>query len=77
METWKLSSHLWNVHVVAEPIDEGAKSALASQLLQKYQMVPDRARHRRVLPIRNPKLFGSLPDDPGQRSVVSVAHERA
>ena len=49
----------------------------ASELLQKYQMMPDGARHGGMLPIGNSKLFGGLLHDPGQRSIVGVAHERA
>src|SRR5579863_4111540 len=47
------------------------------QLLQKYQMMPDCPRHGGVLPIGNPKLFGGLLHDPGQRSIVGMTNERA
>src|SRR5580692_11200212 len=40
-------------------------------------MMPDCLSHGGVLPIRDPKLFGGLLHDPGQRSVVGMAHERA
>src|ERR1700684_3492234 len=40
-------------------------------------MMPDCLRHGGVLPIGNPKLFGGLLHDPGQRSIVGMAHERA
>src|ERR1700722_18132690 len=48
-----------------------------SQLLQKYQMMHDRARHGGMLPIGNAILFGRLFYDPGQRIIVSVADKRA
>ena len=54
-----------------------SKSVFVSQLLQKYQMMPDCPRHGGMLPIGNPKLFGGLLHNPGQRSIVGVAHERA
>src|ERR1700685_871462 len=54
-----------------------SKSVFVPQLLQKYQMMADCPRHGGVLPIGNPKLFGGLLDDPGQRSIVGMAHERA
>src|SRR5580704_4349953 len=40
-------------------------------------MMPDCLSHGGVLPIGNPKLFGGLLDDSGQRSIVRMAHERA
>src|ERR1700721_4457156 len=40
-------------------------------------MMPDCLSHGGLLPIRNPKLFGGFFHDPGQRSIVGVAHERA
>src|SRR5271155_1083910 len=40
-------------------------------------MMPDCLSHGGVLPIGNPKLFGGLLHDPGQRSIVGMAHERA
>src|SRR6202050_1332929 len=40
-------------------------------------MMPDCLSHGGVLPIRNPKLFGGFFHDPGQRSIVGGAHERA
>src|ERR1700730_18898235 len=40
-------------------------------------MMPDRARHGGMLPIGNSKLLGCLLHNPGQRSIVGVAHERA
>src|ERR1700690_2303443 len=40
-------------------------------------MMPDCLCHGGVLPIRNAKLFSGLLHDPGQRSVVGVAHEGA
>src|SRR5580700_8538321 len=40
-------------------------------------MMPDCLSHSGVLPIRNPKLFGGFFHDPGQRSIVGMAHERA
>src|SRR6201998_2874251 len=40
-------------------------------------MMPDCLSHSGVLPIGNPKLFGGLLHDPGQRSIVGMAHERA
>src|ERR1700730_12087426 len=40
-------------------------------------MMPDSLSHRGMLPIGNPKLFGGLLHDPGQRSIVGMAHERA
>src|ERR1700729_3266736 len=40
-------------------------------------MMPDCLSYGGVLPIRNPKLFGGFFHDPGQRSIVGVAHERA
>ena len=48
-----------------------------SQLLQKYQMMPDCLCHGGMLPIRNSKLFGGLLHNPGEGSIVSVADERA
>ena len=39
--------------------------------------MPDCLRHGGMLPIRDAKLFGSLLYDPGQRSIVGVAHEGA
>src|SRR5271155_3893766 len=40
-------------------------------------MMPDCLGHGGMLPIRNAKLFGGLLHDPGERSIVGVAHERA
>jgi len=40
-------------------------------------MMPDCLSHSGVLPIGDPKLFGGLLHDPGQRRIVGVAHERA
>ena len=40
-------------------------------------MMADCPSHGGVLPIGNPKLFGGLPHDPGQRTIVGMAHERA
>ena len=37
----------------------------------------DRPRHCGILPIGNAILLGGLFHNPGQRSVVSVAHKRA
>src|ERR1700677_987426 len=54
-----------------------SESVFVPQLLQKYQMMADCPRHGGVLPIGNPKLFGGLLDDPGQRSIVGMAYERA
>ena len=39
--------------------------------------MPDCPGHGGVLPIGNSKLFSGLLYDPGQRSVVRMAHERA
>src|SRR5258708_40066539 len=39
--------------------------------------MPDRARHGGVLPIGNAKLFGGLLHNPGQWSIVGVAHKGA
>src|ERR1700721_340825 len=39
-------------------------------------MMPDRPGHGGVFSIRNPKLFGGLLYDPGQRSVMGMTHER-
>src|ERR1700733_3202093 len=39
-------------------------------------MMPNCLCHGGVLPIGYPELFGCLLHDPGQRSVVGVAHER-
>ena len=39
--------------------------------------MPDCLSHGGVLPIGDPKLCGGLLHDPGQRSIVGVAHERA
>src|SRR5208282_1068044 len=39
-------------------------------------MMPDSPGHGGVLPVRNSKLIGSLLHDPGQRSIVGMAHER-
>src|SRR5580693_7192813 len=55
----------------------GARLIFASQLLQKYQVMFDRPTHGGMLPIGNTILFGGLFHNPGQRSIVSVAHERA
>src|SRR5271169_3622344 len=54
-----------------------SESVFVPQLLQEYQMMPDCLSHGGVLSIRNAKLFGGLLYDPGQRSIVGVAHERA
>src|SRR5580704_3972985 len=54
-----------------------SESVFVPQLLQEYQMMPDCPGHGGVLPIGNPKLFGGLLHDPGQRSIVGMAHERA
>src|ERR1700688_3271591 len=54
-----------------------SESVFVPQLLQEYQMMPDCPGHGGVLPIRDPKLFGSLLHNPGQRSIVGMAHERA
>ena len=54
-----------------------SRSVFIPQLLQKYQMMLDCQGHGGVLPIGNPKLLGSLLHDPGQRSIVGVAHVRA
>src|ERR1700758_135500 len=40
-------------------------------------MMTDCLSHGGVLPIGDPKLFGGLLHDPGQRSIVGMAHERA
>src|ERR1700723_2534213 len=40
-------------------------------------MMPDCLSHGGVLPIRDPKLCGGLLHDPGERSIVGMAHERA
>src|SRR5208337_2186043 len=40
-------------------------------------MMPDCLSHGGVLPIGNPKLLGGLLHDPGQRSIVGMAHEGA
>src|SRR5271165_4382415 len=53
------------------------KLILVSQLLQEYQMMFDRPPHCGMLPIGNAILFGGLLHNPGQRSIVSVAHKRA
>src|ERR1700722_3959647 len=39
-------------------------------------MMPNCPGHGGVLAVRDPKLLGGLLDDPGQRSVVGMAHER-
>src|SRR5580658_2860912 len=54
-----------------------SESVFVPQLLQEYQMMPDCLSHGGVLPIRDPKLFGGFFHDPGQRSIVCMAHERA
>src|SRR6202050_1766383 len=46
-------------------------------LLQKEQMMFERPAHGGMLSIRNAILFGGLLHNPGQRSIVSVAHKRA
>ena len=48
-----------------------------SQLLQKQKMMPNGLRHRRMLPVGDSKLGGSLPDNPGERRIVCVTNERA
>ena len=53
-----------------------SKSVFIPQLVQKYQMMLDCQGHGGVLPIGNPKLFGSLLHDPSQRSIVGMTHER-
>src|SRR5271154_301366 len=53
------------------------ESGFDPQLLQEYQMMPDRPGHGGVLPVGNPKLFGGLLHDPRQRSIMGVANERA
>src|ERR1700683_1742634 len=40
-------------------------------------MMFDCLPHCRMLPVGNAKLFGGLLHNPGQRSIVSVAHKRA
>ena len=40
-------------------------------------MMPDCARHGGVLTIGNAELFSGLLHNPGQMTVVGVAHERA
>ena len=40
-------------------------------------MMFDRPAHGGMLSIGNAILFGGLPNNPGQRSIVSVAHKRA
>ena len=40
-------------------------------------MMYDRPTHRGILPIGNAILFGGLLHNPGQRSIVSVAHKGA
>ena len=40
-------------------------------------MMPDRPGHSGVLAIGDPKFFGGLLHDPGQRSIVGVADEWA
>src|ERR1700757_617043 len=40
-------------------------------------MMTDCLGHGGVLPIWDPKLFGGLLHDPGERSIVGMAHERA
>src|SRR5271155_1995845 len=54
-----------------------SESDFVPQLLQEYQMMPDCLSHGGVLPVGNAKLCGGLFHDPGQRSIVGVAHERA
>src|ERR1700720_4268409 len=54
-----------------------SESAFDPQLLQEYQMVADCLSHGGVLPIRNSKLFGGFLHNPGQRSIVGMAHKRA
>ena len=39
--------------------------------------MPDCLSHGGVLPIGNPELFGGPLHNPGQRSIVGMAHERA
>ena len=56
---------------------DAGRSVLLPQLLQKYQMMPDRPGHGGVLPVGNPKLFGGLTHNPGERSVVRMADEGA
>src|ERR1700751_5926974 len=40
-------------------------------------MMQDRACHGGMLPIENSNLLGGLLPNPGQRSIVRMAHERA
>src|ERR1700691_4998602 len=40
-------------------------------------MMPDSPRHGGMLTIGNAKLLGSLLHNPGERSVVGMAHKRA
>src|ERR1700722_9995892 len=54
-----------------------SESVFVPQLLQEHQMMPDCLGHGGVLPIGDPKLFGGLLHDSGQRSIVGMAHERA
>ena len=54
-----------------------SESVFVPQLLQKYQMVPDCLGHGGVLPVGNAILFGGFLHDPGQRSIVGMAHEGA
>src|SRR5580704_13450311 len=60
-----------------QPKIKCSESVFVPQLLQENQMMPDCLSHGGVLPIENPKLFGGLFHDPGQRSIVGMAHERA
>src|ERR1700676_2285465 len=55
----------------------GAILCLAAQALQENQVMPDRPAHGGMLPIGNAILFGRLLHNPGQRTIVSVAHKRA
>src|SRR5665213_2351330 len=48
-----------------------------SELLQKYQMMPDCPCHCGMLRIGNTELFSCLPHNSGERSVMGVAYERA
>src|ERR1700722_11402380 len=54
-----------------------SESVFVPQLLQEYQMMPDCLSHGGDLPLAEPKLFGGLLHDPGQRSIVGMAQKRA
>src|SRR5271165_5424909 len=59
------------------PVQFRAKLRLAAEALQENQMMYYRSPHGGMLPIGNTELFGGLLYNPGQRSIVSVAHKRA